>query len=114
MEMSEVKEYWEPLIFTDGKMDEVKVWNELHDYRHVLNEVPLVYTHITGGRMSKPSYFASDVISEHDELCLDKSITQDDVRGAIRDMTTLDEMVEFLKEYFEIDTPAIGPVEEEK
>lgn len=54
-----------PEAYPDG-MTEQDVKNELHDYRHMLNEVPKVYDHVTGGLLTKPNYFASVVIGEAD------------------------------------------------
>lgn len=45
--------------------EEVK--NELTDYHFLLEQVPKVYEHVTGGRMTKTNYYASAVISVADE-----------------------------------------------
>lgn len=59
--------FWRPLVETDGKLDLDKVARELHDYSHLISEVPKVYVHVTGGAMSYPNYYAADVCSVADE-----------------------------------------------
>ena len=61
-------DFWCRLVTRpDGTLDEDAVKSELHDYKVLLDNVPKVYEHITGGRMSKPHYEASDVIAEAEE-----------------------------------------------
>lgn len=55
-----------PEAYPDG-MTEQDVKNELHDYQQVLEQVPKVYDHVTGGLLSKPNYLASVVISAADD-----------------------------------------------
>jgi len=42
--------------------------NELSDYAFLLDQIPKVYCHITGGRLSKTNYHAHAVIGVHDEV----------------------------------------------
>ena len=60
-------EFWKEIIEKNGVVDIEQVKKELHDYHFILGEVPKVYCHVTGSRVSKPNTFASDVISEADE-----------------------------------------------
>ncbi len=61
-------EFWADLVLrSDGTLDVDQVKRELHDYRTLLHEVPLVYCHVTGNRISKPNTNASAVTSEADE-----------------------------------------------
>lgn len=64
---TEVEEYWLPLLKTDGEWDEQKIKNELHDLVFVLKQVSEVYEHITGGKLSKPMYYAEVIIAQHDD-----------------------------------------------
>ena len=34
-------EFWKELVYTNGKLDEVKVKNELHDFHFILEQVPI-------------------------------------------------------------------------
>lgn len=61
------QDFWKPLVETDGKLDQDKVMRELHDYKTVLDEVPKVYDHVTGGQIGKPNTRAEHVIAIHDE-----------------------------------------------
>lgn len=62
-------EFWHGLVFDQrtGQLDPDKVARELHDYSHLMNEVPEVYGHITGGRMSYVTYYARDVCQIADD-----------------------------------------------
>lgn len=51
----------------DDSVDLDQLRKEMHDFRHMIREVPKVYSHITGGLLSKPNYFAHAVIEVFDE-----------------------------------------------
>ena len=57
------KEFWEPIVGYD--LEEIK--KELYDYRNLLNSVPKVYDHITGGVASKPNINAEVIINLSDD-----------------------------------------------
>ena len=61
------QQHWKPLITTDGKIDEEKLKNELHDLAFVGEQVAHVYYVVTGGKLSKPFYFASSVEGVYNE-----------------------------------------------
>ncbi len=48
--------------------DNPRIANELADFHHLMREAPKVYYHVTGGRMSKPMYYAEDVNALHDTV----------------------------------------------
>lgn len=58
--------FWKGLVETDGKLDPDKVMRELHDYSFLIDQVPKVYYHVTGGMIAKPNTHASEVINQHD------------------------------------------------
>lgn len=61
-------EFWRPLVTReDGSIDLDAVKRELHDYRTILEEVPKVYMHVTGDKISKPNTEAMHVIAAADE-----------------------------------------------
>lgn len=62
-------ELWLPIVAPNGQWDLDQVKRELHDYSMLLGEVPLVYDHVTNGRVSKPNTLASAVIDQHDDHC---------------------------------------------
>ena len=97
----EIIQFWKPLIYTNGKIDEKKVMNELADFYFIMKEVPKVYLEITGGLLSKLKYPAETVLSEFHEKFLDKEITKDDVEMMVEESKTLDELKDILEEYFE-------------
>lgn len=61
------KNFWAPICCPDGKLDMLQVKRELHDYSIALTQVPRVYDHITGGRLTKPNSAADYVIAEADQ-----------------------------------------------
>lgn len=70
--------FWLPLISTGRQLDIEKIKNEFHDFDFVIEQLPKVYSYITGGRLSKHMYEAAVVISEHDEVC--HEICEDDYK----------------------------------
>jgi methionyl-tRNA formyltransferase len=66
--LEESWKFWEPIVTKeDGSLDVEQVKKELHDFYIAMQEVPKVYCHITGNRLSKILYEASVVISAADE-----------------------------------------------
>lgn len=60
--------FWHGIVCTEnGKLDVEQVKKELHDFYFIMQQVPLVYDHVTGGAMSKVMYYAKDVNREHDD-----------------------------------------------
>lgn len=61
-------DFWEPIIRPDnGAIDLGQIKRELHDYSTLLREVPRVYMHVTGGKVSKPHTDSDVVIAIHDD-----------------------------------------------
>ena len=57
------KDFWKNIICDqDGKVDVEQVKKELCDYYRMLQEVPRVYSEVTGGILSKPLYDARYVL----------------------------------------------------
>lgn len=55
------------LLMTDGKYDESKIKNELHDLVFVMTQVGKVYNGLTGGILSKPMYFADVILNLNED-----------------------------------------------
>jgi hypothetical protein len=91
------EEFWKAIVENpDGTLDKDKVMRELHDYRFMLHEVPKVYCHITGNRISKPNTFAHEVTAAADD------VAQEDA-----DIHALEELVDLLTEAVLTDPRAI-------
>lgn len=95
-------DFWKSIVEVDGKLDIEAVKNELHDFHHMLEEVPKVYMEVSSGRISKPNTYAFEVISEFNELHWRKDTIQDDVRDILEnaDLTAeekLSEIVDYLE-----------------
>jgi hypothetical protein len=77
-------EFWKDIVENeDGTLNVDAVKRELADFRHMLNEVPAVYEFVTGGMLSKPNYYARDVISaasDYIERCIEEGL-QDYLAG---------------------------------
>lgn len=76
---------WKSLIYTDGKLDEEKVKNELMDYGFLLEQVPKVYDAVTGGKLSKTNYHAQTIIAGYKEQ-FDDYVHKDDIRDALESL----------------------------
>lgn len=60
--------FWKPIVSNeDGTINIEQVKKELADFSFVMEQVPKVYCHITGDRMSKVMYRAEDVIRVADD-----------------------------------------------
>jgi hypothetical protein len=82
-ERKECLEFWQDIIYKDGKLDEEAVLKELYDYMIALQEVPKVYCAITGGKLSKVNYFADVVIGEYEDDLRKNYIHKDDLRSLL-------------------------------
>jgi hypothetical protein len=70
--------WWGKVCYPDGMTAE-QVQNELADFHFMLEQVPKVYMHITGGLLSKPNYFADVVIGAadgHVEACIEEAFKE--------------------------------------
>ena len=47
------QDFWKPLIEKDGVLDIAQMKRELFDFWQVMQSVPKVYDHVTGGKVSK-------------------------------------------------------------
>jgi len=62
-------EFWKELVENeDGTLNAEAVRNELSDYKFLIEQVPLVYDSVSGGRISKPNTYALEVINAANEL----------------------------------------------
>jgi hypothetical protein len=60
--------FWKTIVEDDdGNLNVDQVKRELFDWYFSMQEVAKVYSEITGGRLSKPNYYASGVISAYEE-----------------------------------------------
>lgn len=60
-------DFWKEIIEVDGRIDMEQLKKELSDFQFIIGEVSKVYCEITGGRMSKVTYYADTVLSEFHE-----------------------------------------------
>ena len=98
------QEDWKDIIEKDGVVDLEQVKKELCDYSFMLEQVPLVYSEVSKGLLSKTNYYAHILIKHLEENFYDKGITQHDVADMIKGCSDLEELKEALVEYFEIET----------
>lgn len=61
------KDFWKPLLQIKGIWNERKIKNEIHDLAFVLDQISIVYCTLTGGKLSKASYYADTIISEYED-----------------------------------------------
>jgi len=60
-------DFWSNIVYPEGATPE-QIQAELTDYITILNEVSIVYDHVTGGRISKPNTLSGAVIGEFEDL----------------------------------------------
>lgn len=95
-------EFWKDIVEKDGKLNKDQIMRELSDFSFMLDQVPKVYCEVSGGMISKTNTYAYEVIEEFNERFLDKAITQDDLRDMVEDCKTKKELVDEIKDYFEL------------
>lgn len=81
--------------------DQIK--RELSDYYVAIEEVPAVYCHVTGNKLSKINYPAQTVINEADESYEEMwhDIYKEDVMNIINKDINAEEKFDAIKEYIE-------------
>jgi flagellar biosynthesis/type III secretory pathway protein FliH len=80
----EWESFWKEIVNNDdGTINIEQVKKELADFSFVMEQVPKIYCHITGDKMSKVTYHADDVIREadnHYRQCFEEDQTEDKCR----------------------------------
>lgn len=65
----ESNEYWDDIFSAkDYPFNKENAYKELQDYYFVLQQLPEIYLEITGGILSKTTYFASSVIEAYHDV----------------------------------------------
>jgi hypothetical protein len=68
------REFWREIVTRGGRLDVEQIKKELFDFHIAMQNVPRVYSEVTGGQLSKITYPADVVIREaraHYERCLE-------------------------------------------
>lgn len=98
-------DFWKPFV-TDqyGCFIPEAVKNELADYYFLIGQIPAVYDHVTGGRVTNPLFDAYVVTNYADEHVNDTiKFHMQDLYEFIRDCDSLEEALEIMKDQYEID-----------
>jgi hypothetical protein len=77
------KKWWKPLLEVEDVPEQVM--KELADYKFILDQVSAVYCQITNGKLSKPNYHASTIISEYEQDLSDNYLCREDIEEIIND-----------------------------
>ena len=56
-------DFWKPIVYKDGELDIEQIKKELHDFYHMIDNVPKVYDTVTNSHVSKPLTDSSVVIA---------------------------------------------------
>lgn len=104
----EFQEFWKDIVCNDdGTLNPIAVKNELSDYSFLLEQVPSVYSEITGGRLSYPNYDAETVLTLFREEFANKAwaieCLADDWDDITADCETNEDYKRVLFKYLEID-----------
>lgn len=103
-------EFWKDLVEVDGKVDMNKVKAELADYSFILDQVPKVYGHVTGGLLSKPNYPAGTVITQADDHMTQvyEDNVADEINCHLDQKMTLQQVLEELDEWRHFASKLVG------
>ena len=96
------EEFWKPLCIDEKgiiNLDVIK--KELCDYKFLLEQVLIVYSYVTHGRLSKTGYMAETVNQVADEAYeeLYKNVYKDDIMDIINGCGTDSEKLEEILNY---------------
>lgn len=98
--------YWDEIFTEDYPFNKENAYKELSDYYFVLEQLPTIYMDITGGRLSKTTYFASSVIEAHnDEISIYENRVDDleyTLKCALEDLQKILENPSTTKETIDI------------
>lgn len=102
------QEFWADIVCNeDGSINMEQVKKELYDFRIIMNEVPKVYSEITGGRLSYLTYPAETVLGVYYEKYGNKAfavkLIPDDWADITADCVTNEDYKKAIFEYFEIE-----------
>jgi len=93
--------FWKRVVENpDGSLNKIQVIKELSDFLGVIDNVPLVYDHVTGGSVSKPNTYAYEVNALHDQYIQDRlEDYKKDLLELVEGVDDLDEIIEIIKRY---------------
>lgn len=102
------QEFWKDIVCNDdGTLNPVAVKNELSDYSFILEQVPKVYSEVTGGMLSYPTYEAETVLQVFRDEFANKMVAleclEDDWDDVTADCVTNEDYRRALFEYLEIE-----------
>ena len=73
--------FWKEIICNkNGTINIKQLKKELYDYHYLMQQVPIVYCHITEGKFSKLMYPAETIIREANDIISRDYIHKDDLR----------------------------------
>lgn len=104
----ESDEFWDEVFSEeDYPFNKENAYKELKDYYFVLNQIPSIYMELTGGMLSKTTYFASSVIQAHYD-CIDRKEERiDDLEFTLKEIKEIAEDIEKNDVYENSDYKAI-------
>lgn len=100
-EQNATREWWHWCYNEEGELIEVRVLEELYDFRGMMDQHIDLVCAITGDRMSKPNYRTEDVLSvyeDHVQSMIDNA-TYEAVKEVLERVSYGHEPSDILKEY---------------
>jgi len=61
------EDFWKDLVEVDGKIDFDQIKKELYDFHRLIQNIPRIFEHVTGGACTKPLTNVEVVCSLADE-----------------------------------------------
>ena len=82
-------DFWKDIVEKKGEIDKDQLVRELYDWHYVMEQLPSIYSEITGGLLSKPMYSKETVLSAYydanqrdvEENYVDKSDIKSIIQG---------------------------------
>ena len=83
----ESDDFWDSVFDEEYPFNKENAYKELKDYYFVLEQLPSIYMEITGGTLSKTTYFASSVIEAYNDSVERKLDRIDDLEYALKEIS---------------------------
>jgi len=98
------QEFWKDIVENkDGTLNKEQVKKELFDYSMVMDNCSSAYSEMTGGEISKPNTYFSEVLRIFQEEFLHNDIVKDDIRDMLKDVDDIEALKSELIEYFDLE-----------
>ena len=98
------QEFWKDIVENeDGTLNVEQVKKELADYSMVMDNCLSAYEEMSGGLITKPNTYFSEVLKIFQEKFWNVDFVKDDIRDMLKDVDDIEALKSELIEYFDLE-----------